>query len=271
MRTRATLLSLASLLALIGCRPPPEPPGEVGELARYLFAQFDVQRQDELVAGVQALEGLLEGVDLESEDPDDRSWTIAVLSDDFLGAVEPTPGADANDQVPVGLAGLYHGDFGDRLELLLDPNQVCITTGSYVYYERSFDGDTACFEDGGCERVEATDEARYESVIMELWTLSSFQARRLTLEDGRPALVWRSWLADYEADSDNMFMDQRYTVDAAFPTGDGDELVRYSGLSDATMESLLRYGLQEAIDNENAFTAGEACENDRNQDYSSPF
>jgi hypothetical protein len=275
-----SLFSLLVLLSLVACRPPADPPGEVGEIARYLYSYFDTRRQDEVVAGIQALEPMLAARDLESEDEDDRVWPVPTLTNEYLGAIEPTPGAVAEEQVAAALGGMYQHEWADMLELLLDPNQVCIASGSYLYYQRSFEGDTACFEDESCEWIEATNVSYSATLGLEMWLRFPMEARRVRLDDGRPALIWRGWLEETsDAVTDWAEVEQRYTLDLAFPTGD-EGMVRFIAnwysfgdgtLGDDAVYQMMIGGMSSAIVTENAFTAGEVCERDRDAQYEPPF
>lgn len=278
--SRAPLFVLVSI-ATIGCKPPVEAPADLNELSLYLFENFSNEGTDELAAGALNLEAQLSGLDL-TGDVDDRSWSLTTLSGEQLGDLTATPGADASNQLPVAVAAQFEGSMDDQLGLILDSNQVCIVGDGYVYYDREFTSDTACFEDGSCELLQMTNVARYESFLANVWLQEKLEARRVELEDGRVAIIERGWIEEaFYSDSGDDVWEQRYGLDFYLPKTDGgSEMYRFfafwssadiGGVGDDAYASLAVSGIEDGFVNENAFVAGEDCDNDRQGDYESPF
>ncbi len=273
-------LAFVPVLLLVGCMPPPSAPGEVDDLARFLFQHADTERPDELVVGIQALELQLLSVPLEGN-PDERSWPLASLSQEYLGLVEATPGAVVEEQVSQGLAGLYRHGFGAMLELLADSNQVCITSSSYVYYAREHLDEADCLLSGACVEAEAIDRTYAVSTLVDQWAWYPTLVRLIELDDGRQAVVWRSWLEQsFISEMGWGDLEQRYALDLAFPTPGGEGLYRFSArwlsmgegeVGDDAVREMLEDDMNSAFDNENAFSASEPCDLDRDADYFPPF
>jgi hypothetical protein len=274
------VLSLTTL-ALVGCKPPIEAPADLDELAAYMYANFGNEGTDELAAASLNLETILAGVELEGN-LDGRSWSLTALSEADMGGISPTPEAEVDAQVPVAVAGMYQGSLEQAVELILDPNQVCIGGDGYVYYERRFDAGDDCFDGAGCELLEVTNVARYESLLADVWLKEQMESRWVELEDGRSAVVEIGWMEQrFTSDSGNATWDQRYGLDFYLPVTDGgDEVYRFfafwssadiPGVGEDTYANLAVSGIDEGFVNESAFTAGEDCSNDRDAEYEPPF
>ncbi len=268
-------------VALIGCKPPVEAPADLDELAAYMYANFANETTDELAAASLNLEAILAPLDYEAN-TDDRSWSLSVLNEADMGGITPTPEAVIDEQIPVAVAGMYQGSLEDAVGLILDPNQVCIGGDGYVYYERRFDAGDDCFDGAGCELLEVTNVARYESILASVWLRERMESRWVELEDGRSAVVEIGWMEErFTSDSGNATWDQRYGLDFYLPATDGgDEVYRFfafwssadiPGVGEDTYANLAVSGIDEGFANESAFTAGEECSNDRDGDYEPPF
>ncbi len=274
-------IALALALLAIGCKPPVEAPADLDELAAYMFANFGNETTDELAAASLNLETLLSPLDYEAG-TDDRSWSLSVLSEADMGGITPTPEAVIDNQVPVAVAGMYQGSLEQAVDLILDPNQVCIGGDGYVYYERRFDAGDDCFDGAGCELLEVTNVARYESLLANVWLKERMESRWVELEDGRSAVVEIGWMEErFTSDSGNATWDQRYGLDFYLPVTDGSsEVYRFfafwssadiPGVGEDTYANLAVSGIDEGFANESAFTAGEECSNDRAAEMEPPF
>ena len=267
------LILIIATAGLIACEPPVEAPEETGELTRYLFANFGSETGDELAAGAVNLESYLATVDLTAEDKD-RAVTLPELTADDLGGAVAPDGVEADAQVPVGVTNQSVNDVDAALTLITDPNQVCIANNSYVYYRRTFDGDTGCFVDGSCTQLTATAEIRYESLLAKIWIDETQEFRRVDLEDGRVAVYQRGWIdQSFLSDNEESSWDQRYTLNVWIPDADDTSKtwrflafwssVQMPLITDDAYANLVVEGIDEGFVNEDAFLAGEECSNDR--------
>ncbi len=197
-----------------------------------------------------------------------------------MGDITPTPGADIEGQVPVAVAAMFEGTMDAQVDMILDPNQVCIVAEDYVYYERRFDGDASCFEGQGCESVSMTNVARYESMLADVWLEEQMVSRWVELDDGRFAVIERGWIEQaFLSDSENATWDQRYGIDFYLPTADGDAIYRFfafwssadiPGIGEDSYASLAVSGIDKGFVNDQAFADGEVCDG-RDGEYEPPF
>ena len=262
------------LLSLLACQPPVEAPEELGELLLYTFAEFDNEDDEYLTATLDGFTDYLLSVDM-AGDVNARAITPPILTNEDLGSVTPPAGADPQAQVNVAVSALSTASMDQTVGLILDPNQVCITADSSVYYQRSFDTDTACFADGSCDWLEVTNETRTESVLADVWIDTQGEFRRVTREDDGAAVIFgRSWMpeAAVSDDGDNSW-DQRYTFDLWLPHPTASSILRMTAMwSSVSFEEslyvgLVKNGLDEAFENAAAFLAGEDCSNDRDAEF----
>lgn len=267
------LLVCAGLLIFSACEPPVEAPEETGELTRYLFANFGSETGAELAAGAVNLESYLTTVDLTLEDKD-RAVTLPALTADYLGGATMPDGVEADAQVPVGVTNRSANDIDAALTLITDPNQVCIANDSYLFYERTFDGDTGCFVDGTCTELTGTAQIRYESLLAKIWIDEYQEFRRVELEDGRTAVYQRGYTdQSFLSDNEESSWDQRFTLNVWIPDADDNSKtwrflafwssVQMPLITDDAYANLVAEGIDEGFVNEDAFLAGEECKNDR--------
>jgi hypothetical protein len=271
------LCACAAMMLALGCEPPEEAPEELGEPSLYLYQHFTDGTDEQMAAGVLGLEEYLVTVDL-TADAKDRAVTLPKLTEEFLGDTVAPPDADVDLQVPVGVTGQSANDMTSALELLTDPNQVCIANNGYTYYMRSFDGDIDAFESGSAATVAATAEIRYESFLAKVWIDEYQDFRRFDLGDGRTAVLQRGYIDEqFLSDNESSSWDQRYALNVWLPV-DGDESktwrflgfwssVQIPGISDDAYSNLVVDGIEEGFVNEDAFVAGEECSNDRDAEY----
>ncbi len=271
--THRILILCAALLVLSACEPPVEAPEETGELTRYLFSNFGSETGEELAVGAANLESYLATVDLSAEDKD-RAVTLPKLTADYLGGAAAPDGVEADAQVPVGVTNQSVNDIDAALTLITDPNQVCIANNSYVFYERTFDGDTGCFVDGSCTELTATAQVRYESLLAKIWIDEYQEFRRVEMEDGRIAAFQRGYIdQSFLSDNEESSWDQRFTLNVWIPDeSDNSKTWRFLAfwssvqmplITDDAYANLVVEGIDEGFINEDAFLAGEDCSNDR--------
>lgn len=265
---------------LAACTPPVEAPAELGDLTLYFFQNFNAEGE-ELAVGASSLEEYLLGLDLEG-DVDGRAVTLPQLTEEYLGDVSGPAGMDTSLQVPVAVSGISANDLDAALGLMTDTNQVCIASNSYKYYDRQFDTDSSCFVDGSCSTISSTNTIRYESILANVWFWETQDFRRVDLDDGRTVVFKRGVMSEeFPSDNGSATWMQRFGMDIFMPeAGDTGRIYRFlafwsavdlPGIGDDTYSNLVKNGIEEGFDNEDAFTAGEECSNDRDAEYEPPF
>ncbi len=279
---RPVIAGLAAVCLLFtACgKVPVEAPDDLGELTQYLYVNYESETGEELVAGLEQLETYMLGLDLSAE-VDDRAVTPPKLTDTHLADVAYPSSVDLDKQVPVAVSYLSDVSLADHYELMLEPNQVCIASNGTKYHDRVFLTDTACFADGSCELMETTNEIRFENFLASVW-LDEFQNyRNVMMEDGRTAVIQRSWMEQqFDSDNGSSSWDLRFAISVRLPDADDDsKTLRFNsfwssvtipGVGDDIYAALVKDGIEEGFLNEDAFIAGEACDNDRDREYDRP-
>jgi hypothetical protein len=265
--------------ALVGgcAKPPAEAPKELGDLGLFLFKHFEDEDPAEMAAGLLNLRGQVQAMDL-SADPKDIAVTMPILEGDNLGGLSIPAGIDAELQVPIALAGESVHPIDKQPILALEPNQVCIESDTTVWAMRDFLSDTACFEDGSCDRLDTLQEVRKENFLAKVWFDQYKNYRWFELEDEEGnvtrALVGRSWIAEqFPADGGNNSWDQLFHLDVSLEAG-GKTLKWFSmwssvtlgGVGDDIYANLVIDGIAQAQLFGDEFISGtiNECTNDRN-------
>ncbi len=265
---------MLGLLSLFACSPPVEAPEELGELLLFTFAEFDNEDDEYLTATLDGFTDFLLGVDMEG-DINERAFTPPILTDEDLGTATAPAGADPDEQVNVGVSALSSATMSQTLGLIAEPNQVCITADSSVYYQRTFDTELDCFVDETCDWLEVTNETRTESVLADVWIDTLGEFRRVRREDDDDAVIFgRTWMPEQAVsdDGDNTW-DSRYTLDLWLPHPTDATILRMTvmwssvSFADDLYVGLVKNGLDEAFDNAAAYLAGEECSNDRDAEF----
>jgi len=267
------------LIALLACKPPVEAPAEIGELTLYMVENFDgtgEDGEDALPAAALSLEAWLVTLPLSlDDDVDDRAVTPPTLPESRIGFMTAPSSFDEELQVPVAVAAEVPDDMDTQVELMLDPNQVCIASGTTVYQEQTFDTDDACFRDGSCDVLETSHEIEIDS-LNNVWLDMTRHYRWVEVEDGRRGIVAVSWLPNQAQayDGDGTW-DQRYDLIFWMPSQDGSKVLRFysmwssvtlTGVTEDFYATTVKNGLDEHFENTVTFAAGEVCD-DRNNEY----
>ncbi|NCG20249.1 MAG: hypothetical protein GWP91_14665 [Rhodobacterales bacterium] len=274
------LLPLVLLITSACHKPSVDAPKELGELGAFLHKHYDDEDTAELQAGLLSLQDFLLGVDL-SLDYKDNAVTMPILKGANLGTLVPPTGVDASEQVNVALPGRSSHTLDEALVSILEPNQICIESSSTVWSQRTFNTDTACFEDHSCEYLEVTNEVRKQNVLAKVWfdQHKSYRWVMVADEEGNETemLIARSWIdKQFPADGGGgNSWDQLYQIDVSIPDPDNnDETLRWfsiwssitlAGLTDDAYSNLVRDGLQEGYIYGDEFIENNIteCKNDR--------
>lgn len=270
------------VLAAAGCgKKPAEAPKELGDLGLFLFKHFEDEDPAEMSAGIVNMRGMILDSDL-TLDAKDRAVTMPILDGDNLGGLEIPAGADPALQIPIAIPGESIHPLDDQLVTILEPNQICIESESTLWAQREFLTDTACFEDGSCDRLEVLQEVRKENPLAKVWfdQYKTYRSFELEDEDGETsrAIVGRSWIEKvFPADGGNNSWDQLFHLDMFIEDpASPDKTLRWfslwssvtvSALGDDLYATLVVEGIDEALlfGDEFISTGGPVtCENDRN-------
>ncbi len=271
-----SLLFVPVFVAAAACKqPPPEAPKELTELSFYLFSEFDSD-DDVVAAGMVNLQDWLSKQDLEA-DVKDRAVSLPVIEGKNLGGLSIPDGINAADQVPIGVPGSSSHPVADQSELFLEPNQVCIESGTTVWAQREFLEGKGCFASGDCDRLEVVQEVRKENILAKVWYDQYKSYRRVILDDGEEAILARSWTEEqFLADGEKNSWDQLFQLDVYLP-GKGGTTLRYFamwssvvlvGVGEDSYANLVRDGIEESMVFADEFLSGniESCKNDRDAD-----
>ena len=256
-----------------GChKAPVEAPDEIGELAAYLFENFDTETGEELIAGTPTLKSFIRDLDPENADLDERAFSMPPLEKSSWGTITGPKGTDPAMQIPIAVVGASTQKLKANRGLMLEKNQVCIESGSTKFYARTFDAGKDCFASGDCEYLETTNEVRKETALAKVWYDLYKDFRNVVLEDETEVVYARSWTEEsFLADGGNNTWDQLYTLEAWIPSG-GSTLRFYviwseahiGGVGDDFYADLVKTGIDEGMLFADRFAGGNKdCGNDR--------
>ena len=268
-----------SLWLLFACRAPVDAPEEINELSAYLYANFNGNGEDgdgALPAGLLTLEAYLKTLDLDlSSSVDDRAVSLSPLTEaDLDGTLAPAD-VELEKQVGIAVSAETPLRMEQEVSLIMDTNQVCIAADSTAYHKVTVLSGGDCFEDGGCDLMETSNEFFIDS-ISDGWLDTWKDYRWVKLDDGREAVISREWMpAVAPATSGSNSWDQRFAITIWLPSETGDTTLRYyalwssvtSILTDELYANMVKDGLDDYYNNTVAFVRGEDCDKDRDRAY----
>jgi len=269
------LVLLAS--ALVGCKPPPEAPTELGDLTLYLFANFDDPDPAVMQAGVVNMLAFLEGyeadVDLAVDTPvTERAWSIPALEEENWGGAPHWVGGDIATQMPVGVAARSAFGGNAHAELVGLADQTPLESSSSARYDRSFDTDFDSWLTGDAKLLRTTNEIDRDNILLTLTYTAYKDYRWIELpDDGGQAVVARSWIDDQYINEDGAgtanedTMDFFSNVEMTIPSAGG--TLRYNCLwgavvftpevDETVLLNTVRNGMQEGYENTEAYLEGD--------------
>ncbi|MEN0064827.1 MAG: hypothetical protein AAGA48_21965 [Myxococcota bacterium] len=238
---------------LLACRPPPEAPAEVGALGRFLFAHFEDEEPDELVAGIDNLVMRLATEDFRTSVAD-RAVGMPVLRPEDLGPLSLPNGTSADDQVGVAASGISAFPLVDQLRLITDPIQTCIESSNTTWAGRTFESDPDCFPTD-CDRLVTGNEVRRESLLARVWYDQPKVYRAVRSSSDVEVMVGRAHIDRiFEGDGGSNAWRQLFQLDVF--VDDGDQTLRWfaswtevdvTGLGDDLLANLVISGIEEAL------------------------
>ncbi len=188
-RTQHPITVAAVLLALSACKPPPEAPAELDELASYIYAHHPDEDTAALQAGLESLTAWLESNWAEAED----GYVIGALDDATVDGVD---GVDRGTEDMIGLAvptaSTYTVDEATYAMVGVPCDQVY--PDMFVEYEREFFGDAECFLDRECDRLEARENMESHFPLEVVSIAQSYNEYVWVELDAGWAMVQRNWL-----------------------------------------------------------------------------
>ncbi|TNE91863.1 MAG: hypothetical protein EP330_03955 [Deltaproteobacteria bacterium] len=272
------ILTVSLPFLMIACaKPAAEAPEDFQEVPAFLFANFDSESGDELRSGLVEVEAYLDGLDL-AGDIENRTIELPILTSENWGGINGNSDFDGSAQIPRGVAAMSRHDLPTNKQLALETNHVCIESDTTVYAGRTFLSGDDCFPDS-CDRVNTFNEIRKENFLAQVWFDVYKDFRVITLDDGREAMVSRSWMEEqFMADGGNNSWDELYGMEIWIPTDDGQNKRFYAFWSSVTLSAvgddlygrLVRDGIDQGYQFADAFLDGSIhadCPNDRDRAY----
>ncbi|MFT4624423.1 MAG: hypothetical protein ACI8PZ_003082 [Myxococcota bacterium] len=253
--------------------PATPAPTEIGDLSLYLFLAFEDDDPARLQEGIAVLQAEFVRTAAAAE-----AVTLPVLDGDNLGSLT-LPAGNANDQIAIGLPHSSAASLLERLEPVVDPDQVCRMSASVVWAERTLQTDLGCFEDQTCDRLVTHTEARSETILEGLWFDLEADYRWVRTAGAEvDALVGRSFTAEsFDNDRGDPALLQHFGLDVIV-TDPADasrtlswharwQVREIPGLGDDVAESLLEASIRDMVlyHDESIGGSTPSCSNERGQ------
>lgn len=212
----STLFALA-ILALAGCRVPPEAPAEIDDLTTYLYENHDEEDPLVLAAGVDSF---VTWLDENFETLDDK-YSITPLSEETVDSL------DDEDRTSEGLIGLAVVTTSEHsVEDAAFANTAVsieeVYGDQYTDYTREVVGDVDCFLAAECDRLES-DERYTAHFPLGLQSQSHMYNQYVWSEGevGR-AYIQRNWLVEKPTvNNDLLDVDQQMYLNVLLPRESG--------------------------------------------------
>ncbi len=179
-----------SVLALVGCVPPPEAPEELDELVSWLYAHHPDEDPEAMASGVDRLGDWLDG-HLDEAILDD--WGVSPLSEEAVDAVDEV---DRSTEEMAALAVFTQSThlIESAAFAMVGSEIDVVYPDSFSEYNREWASDPDCFLSKDCDRAEAFEHYT-ASFPFGIYTTSELQNEYLWVEgEQRRAMVQRNWL-----------------------------------------------------------------------------
>lgn len=205
----------ACTLLLPGCKPPPDAPTELAQLADYLFHEMGQPEEDEeyLVAGLENLDAWLKtDIDATAE-----GYTVDNLSQDYVAELDiGNPSTDALVGAAVAVRHTY-GVMGPAVATAW-ADQEDVLSGNYDLYEREYFGDKDAFINREDSFLEASSYSESSwAGLVNVDSTNWIQFRWVETEMGW-VLMHRSWLIEpAEVSWDAIKVNAQYLLAVTLP------------------------------------------------------
>jgi len=224
--------------ALAGCGSSEEEellmaPGELDELIHLFFGSVDqgdaglvVAAGDNLVSWFETDDAVTDGL---------ATGQVSDLTDEEIAELEHLLWEpDPEDAIGVYTLQVVGCSLEQMVDVYIEPDQMALFPDTYVGYDRTFDSDPACFDDGSCDQLDyhstnTTTLALDIPMTYEMYT-------RLKRYRGGPAsgvgdevLLARNVMPEPAVeDVDDAGYEQSYHIEAHVPWGGGRTLHLYA-------------------------------------------
>ena len=186
------------LFSTLGCKAPPEAPGDLADLAGYMFEHFADEDPEAAAVGLQNLEDWLSD-HIDDEDGVQDGYSVTNFDKALLESVRPNEASEADEIRGSSVATLSGFGVADHGRALSVEEQEVVFPDSYESHERVFESEKDCFVPQDCDFLDTTNivEAKYAGVL-NVNTNSRAQYRWVNYgEDGeKQALLHRTWLQE---------------------------------------------------------------------------
>jgi hypothetical protein len=185
---RTALIALIALSAL-ACKPPPEAPAELDELAGYIYGHHPDEDPAAMQAGLQSLTDWLDANWAEAEE----GYVISALSEETVDAVDEV---DRSSEEMIGLAVPTASVYSVDQAVYAMVGVMCdeVYPDMFWEYERDTFGDADCFLARECDRLEAR-EFMESHFPLDVVSIAQSYNQYLWVElEGGWAMVQRNWL-----------------------------------------------------------------------------
>jgi hypothetical protein len=187
--SRAPLFTALLATLTVGCKPPPEAPAELDELAGYLYSHHPDEDPAAMKVGLESLKAWLDANWAEAEE----GYEISALdeatvdgvdeqdraTEEMLGLAVPTASIYTVDQAAYAMVGVSCDE---------------VYPDMFVEYERDFFGDPDCFLARDCDRLEAREFMESHFALGVVSIAQSYNEYLWVELDSGWAMVQRNWL-----------------------------------------------------------------------------
>ncbi|MCB9796714.1 MAG: hypothetical protein H6741_28785 [Alphaproteobacteria bacterium] len=215
-------------LALVACKEPIEAPAELNDLSHFMWAEWDNEDPEVLIAGVNSLEAWAADKDADASNWGDRFYEIdplpnATVTDEGL----TTHGLNSEDAIGVGelYASVHAPPKHATLFGLADQSDPIEPSSPDSYTRTITAGDADAFAAGTEETLESHNQINRRNILFTLDYELDKVWRWVTLEDGREVIVSRSWSEESGPvnDDDEQIL-QAYSLELWIPNDAGGSL-----------------------------------------------
>lgn len=205
------------LLLALACKAPEPAPTDLDQLVGFLFEHIPDEDTAPLVEGVHNLEPWL----VDRIDETLEGYTVQDLSEETITSLGDGE-LDGAELAGSAVGYVSENDVQGWVDALVLHDQVEVYGGSYVSYERTWEGDESQFAERKADFIEADVEALSDYVVIKIESHSGNDWRWIDTEWG-PALIYRAWLEEpCTITPENVVeVERQYYLNAIMPTRKG--------------------------------------------------